>query len=149
MPDIARILSATAPLTLSSLARGSQPLVLADLARASKGRAVFIAADDAAMRAVVDTATFFAPELDVVEFPGWDCLPFDRSSPALSVSARRLAALARLQVKRSAPQLLVTTVAAVLQRALTPFRIREATRVLKPGMEINRDSLIALLQRLG
>ncbi|WP_028640262.1 transcription-repair coupling factor [Novosphingobium acidiphilum] len=149
MPDIARILSATAPLTLSSLARGSQPLVLADLARASKGRAVFIAADDAAMRAVVDTATFFAPELDVVEFPGWDCLPFDRSSPALSVSARRLAALARLQVKRSAPQLLVTTVAAVLQRALTPFRIREATRVLKPGMEVNRESLIALLQRLG
>ena len=149
MPDISRILSATAPLTLSSLARGAQPLVLADLARASKGRAVFIAADDAAMRAVVETATFFAPELEVIEFPGWDCLPFDRASPALSVSARRLAALARLQVKRSAPQLLVTTVAAVLQRVLTPFRIRESTRVLKPGLEIGRDSLIALLQRLG
>ncbi|KUR80532.1 transcription-repair coupling factor [Novosphingobium sp. FSW06-99] len=149
MPDISRILSATAPLTLSSLARGAQPLVLADLARASKGRAVFIAADDAAMRAVVETAAFFAPELEVIEFPGWDCLPFDRASPALSVSARRLAALARLQVKRSAPQLLVTTVAAVLQRVLTPFRIRESTRVLKPGLEIGRDSLIALLQRLG
>ena len=149
MPDISRILSATAPLTLSSLARGSQPLVLADLARASKGRAVFIAADDAAMRAVVETAGFFAPELDIVEFPGWDCLPFDRASPAMAVSARRLAALARLQVARKEPQLLVTTVAAVLQRALTPFRIREATRVLKPGMEISRDSLIALLQRLG
>jgi transcription-repair coupling factor (superfamily II helicase) len=149
MPDISRILSATVPLTLSSLARGAQPLVLADLARAAKGRAVFIAADDAAMRAVVETAGFFAPELEIIEFPGWDCLPFDRASPALSVSARRLAALARLQVARSAPQLLVTTVAAVLQRALTPFRIRESTRVLKPGMDINRDSLIALVQRLG
>ena len=149
MPDIARILSATAPLTLSSVARGSQPLVLADLARASKGRAVFIAADDAAMRAVVDTAAFFAPELGIVEFPGWDCLPFDRASPAMSVSARRLAALARLQVARSEPQLLVTTVAAVLQRVLTPFRIRESTRLFKPGMEISREGLITLLQRLG
>jgi len=149
MPDISRILSATTPLTLSQLARGAQPLVLADLARAAKGRAVFIAADEAAMRAVVETAGFFAPELDIIEFPGWDCLPFDRASPALSVSARRLAALARLQTTRSEPQLLVTTVAAVLQRVLTPFRIRESTRVLKPGMEISRDSLIALLQRLG
>ena len=149
MPDLARILSATTPLTLSSVARGSQPLVLADLARAAKGRAVFIAADEAAMRSVVETAAFFAPELDVIDFPAWDCLPFDRASPALSVSARRLAALSRLQVKQTGPQLLVTTVAAVLQRVLTPFRIRESTRVLKPGMEIGRDSLIALLQRQG
>jgi transcription-repair coupling factor (superfamily II helicase) len=149
MADLARILSARSPLTLSQVARGSQPLLLADLARAARGRAVFIAADDAAMRAVVDTAGFFAPELEVIEFPGWDCLPFDRASPALSVSARRLAALARLQAKRSAPQLIVTTVAAALQRALTPFRIRESTRVLKAGVEIGRESLIALLQRQG
>ena len=149
MPDLARILSATAPLTLSSLARGSHPLVLADLARAARGRTVFIASDDAAMRAVVETVPFFAPEVAVSEFPGWDCLPFDRASPALAVSARRLAALAQLQDTISGPHLLVTTVAAVLQRVLTPFRIRESTRVLRPGLVINRDSLIALLQRLG
>ncbi|EGD58671.1 transcription-repair coupling factor [Novosphingobium nitrogenifigens DSM 19370] len=149
MPDISRILSATAPLTLSSVARGAQPLVLADIARAAPGRAVFVAADDVAMRAIVDTAAFFAPELDVVEFPAWDCLPFDRASPALAISARRLAALARLQSKREGPQLVVTTINAVLQRVLTPFRIRESTRVLKPGIEIGRETLIALLQRQG
>jgi hypothetical protein len=71
------------------MARGSQPLVLADLARsaAHKGaRAVFIAPDEAAMRAIADVAAIFAPELDVIEFPAWDCLPYDRASPALSVS---------------------------------------------------------------
>jgi transcription-repair coupling factor (superfamily II helicase) len=31
----------------------------------------------------------------------------------------------------------------------TPFRIRESVRLLKPGMEIGRESLIALLQRQG
>ncbi|GAO56172.1 transcription-repair coupling factor [Novosphingobium sp. MD-1] len=149
MPDLNRILSATVPLTLASVARGAQPLVLGDLARAAKGRAVFIAPDDAAMRAIAESAPFFAPDLEVVEYPAWDCLPFDRASPALSVSARRLAALQKLQQKRGGPQLIVTTINAVLQRALTPFRIRESTRLLTPGVEIGRESLIALLQRQG
>ncbi|MET0588943.1 MAG: transcription-repair coupling factor [Novosphingobium sp.] len=149
MADINRILSAKTPLTLASVARGAQPLVLADLARASKGRAVFIAPDDAAMRAVSDAAAFFAPELEVIEFPAWDCLPYDRASPALSVSARRLSALHRLQGKAAGPQLLITTINAVLQRVLTPFRIRESVRQLKPGIEIGRESLIGLLQRQG
>ena len=149
MPDLAKILGAKSPLTLASVARGAQPLVLADLARATKGRAVFVAPDDAAMRSVADTAAYFAPELEVIEFPAWDCLPYDRASPALSVSARRLAALHRLQAGSTGPQLLVTTVNALLQRVLTPFRIRESVRLLKQGMEIGRESLIALLQRQG
>jgi transcription-repair coupling factor (superfamily II helicase) len=150
MPDLTRILSARTPLTLASVARGAQPLVMADLARASKsGRAVLVAPDEAAMRAVADAAGFFAPELEVIEFPAWDCLPYDRASPALSVSARRLAALHRLQQKPSGPQLFVTTINALLQRVLTPFRIRESVRLLKPKIEIGRESLIALLQRQG
>ncbi len=149
MPDLSKVLSAKTPLTLASLARGAQPLVLADLARAAKTRAVFIAPDDAAMQAIADSAGFFAPELEVLTFPAWDCLPYDRASPALSVSARRLAALHRLQAKPSAPQLLITTTGAVLQRVASPFRIRENVRLLKPGMEIGRESLIALLQRQG
>ncbi|TIX52049.1 transcription-repair coupling factor [Alteraurantiacibacter aquimixticola] len=149
MADFSRILSAKQPLTLSSVARGAQPLVMADIARASTGRAVFIAPDDAAMRAVTDAAHFFAPELQVIEFPAWDCLPFDRASPALSVSARRLSALYKLQSGRQKNQLFVTTINAVLQRVLTPFRIREAVRELKPGVEIGHESLAALLQRQG
>ena len=97
MPDLSRILSAKSPLTLASLARGAQPLVMGDLARAAKGRAVFVAPDEQAMREVVDAARWFAPELQVIEFPAWDCLPYDRASPALSVSARRLSALHQLQ----------------------------------------------------
>ena len=152
MPDLSQILAAKAPLTLSGLARGAQPLVLADLARAAAsrgGRAIYVAADDAAMRGIAESAQFFAPELDVIEFPAWDCLPFDRASPALSISARRLAALHRLGMARPGPQLLVTTINAVLQRVLSPFRIRESVRVLKPGVEIGRESLIALLVRQG
>ncbi len=149
MPELNRILSADAPLTLSSLPRGAQPLVLADLARAAKQRAVFIAPDDAAMRSVAEAARFFAPEVEVLEFPAWDCLPYDRASPALSVSAARLSALFRLQRPSKPSQLLVTTINAVLQRVLTPFRIRESVREFKPGTTIGHETLSALLTRQG
>jgi len=149
MPDIARILAADRPLSLTSVPRGAQPLVMADLARAAEGRAVFIAPDEQAMRAVTDAARWFAPELQVIEFPAWDCLPYDRAGPALSVASRRLSALHQLQAGKAGAQLLVTTVNAALQRVLTPFRIREAVRELKPGMRIGYDSLTALLQRQG
>ncbi len=149
MPDLNRILSAKAPLTLASLPRGSLPLVLSDLARAAKRRAVYIAPDDAAMRAAAEAARFFAPEVEVITFPAWDCLPYDRASPALSVSAERLAALHRLQQPGTAQQLLVTTVNAVLQRVLTPFRVRESVREFKVGTTIGHESLAALLTRQG
>jgi len=149
MPDLDRILKADRPLSLTSVPRGAQPLVMADLARAAKGRAVFVAPDEQAMRAIADAARWFAPELQVIEFPAWDCLPYDRASPALSVASRRLAALHQLQAGKTGSQLLVTTVNAALQRVLTPFRIREGVRELRPGMRIGYESLTALLQRQG
>ena len=103
MPDLSRIIKADAPLTLASVARGAQPLVMADLARAARRRAVFIAPDDAAMRMVSDAARFFAPELEVIEFPAWDCLPYDRASPALTVSARLLEARSSEDSSRVVP----------------------------------------------
>lgn len=153
MPDLNRILTAKTPLTLSSLPRGAVPLIMGDFARAvprhGGQRAVFIAPDDAAMKSAAEAARFFAPEVEVIEFPAWDCLPYDRASPALSVSAARLSALFRLQRPAKGSQLLVTTVNAVLQRVLTPFRIRESVREFRPGTTIGHDSLAALLTRQG
>ena len=51
------------------------------------------------MRALADTAPLFAPEIEVLALPGWDCLPYDRASPALRVMAERLATLNALQAK--------------------------------------------------
>ena len=70
MPDLSRILKADKPLALASVARGAQPLVMADMARAATGRGVFIAPDEAAMRSA-PMPRFFAPELEVLEFPAW------------------------------------------------------------------------------
>ena len=150
MPDLSKILSAQTPLTLAGVPAGFAPWLLADLARAAAPRrVVLIAPDEGAMRSVASTAPFFAPDLDVLTIPAWDCLPYDRAGPTLRVMAERLAALHRLQAAPRQPQLVLTTANAATQRTLTPFRIRQLVASLKPGERIGRDKLSALLQANG
>ncbi len=145
----AAIGKADAPLTLSHAADGFLPLLLADLARASDKRLVYVATDDAAMQAIADAAPFFAPDLVVHRFPAWDCLPYDRAGPSMRVSADRLATLSALQLPAKRGELILTTVAAITQRTLTPFRIRQLATTLGPGMRIDRDALAELLVSNG
>jgi transcription-repair coupling factor (superfamily II helicase) len=147
--DLRKILTAQKPITLAGVPGGFMPWLAADLARAAKGRAVFVAPDEAAMRALADAARYFAPELEVLSFPAWDCLPYDRSSPSLRSTSERLATLHALQRKSTRPQLLVTTVNAATQRTLTPFRIRQLVARLAPGERIDLDRLALLLSANG
>ncbi len=149
MPDLQTILSATRPLTLSGVPGGFLPSLLADLARAAPRRLVYVAPDEATMRAIAATAPYFAPELEIVQYPAWDCLPYDRASPTLRVQAERIAALHHLQTAPTGPQLVLTTVNAATQRTLTPFRVRQLVATLKGGERIGRDKVAALLAANG
>ncbi|WP_448582528.1 transcription-repair coupling factor [Thermaurantiacus sp.] len=149
---IAELQRARAPLTVSGLPAGLLPWAMADLARAAHadgGRAVLIAADEAAARAVAEAANLFAPELDVHIFPAWDCLPYDRASPSHVVVAERLATLAALLSPPARPQLLATTVAAATQRLLGRDIVRDHVRTITVGEQLPVESLVCDLQRLG
>jgi transcription-repair coupling factor (superfamily II helicase) len=152
--QLQHVLRANQPLTLAGVPTGFLPWLAADLARAAHGsskggRAVAIVADEAAMRALADTIPLFAPEVGVLTVPGWDCLPYDRVSPALAAMAERLATLNALQVKQTKPQLVITTVSAATQRMLTPFRVRQLTRRIAEGERIEREALVGQLNALG
>jgi transcription-repair coupling factor (superfamily II helicase) len=149
MTDLPRILSAKAPLTLSGVPQGFTPVLLADLARAAKGRVCFVASDAQMVEAIEQTVRYFAPELEVVRIPAWDCLPYDRASPSLRAASERLAGLHALQGKPGGPQLVLTTINALTQKTLTPFRIRQMVAKLAPGERIAIDRLVALLQSNG
>ncbi len=57
---------------------GGEALDFRDIHAFDARRAVVIAPDEAAMRSLAETAPAFAPELEVLTFPAWDCLPYDR-----------------------------------------------------------------------
>ena len=158
MIDLRRFVAATAPLTLARCASGFLPWLMADVARAvfnpdaerrGGSRAVFIAADDSSARALAEAVTYFAPEIEVITLPAWDCLPYDRASPGLRVAAERLAALAALAVPPAQAQLLVTTINAISQRTLPPDRIAALTAQITAGTRIDRDALAAKLAANG
>ncbi len=121
----AQRLSPGRPLLLSGIADGAEGLVLADLARSiAAGTAppaislAVICRDGPRMATLARSLAFFAPDIEVLEFPAWDCLPYDRVSPHAGVVAQRMMALARLaRVKgREKPAIVLATVNAVLQR---------------------------------
>jgi transcription-repair coupling factor (superfamily II helicase) len=149
MTDLQRIINSNHGLTLASVPPGFAPLLLADLTRAAKARTLFIAPDDAAMRAVADAVPFFAPELEILQLPAWDCLPYDRASPSVAVTSQRMATLQALQQPPKKKQLVLTTIGAVIQKYVTPFRIRQTGERLTAGREISRERLASLLQSNG
>ena len=44
-------------------------------------RCCTVTRDDARMARLAEALAFFAPEAEVLRFPAWDCLPYDRVSP--------------------------------------------------------------------
>src|SRR5580692_12870970 len=138
----ARQLRAGKPLTLSGIADGAEGLVIADLARAvAAGPAApaisiaVICRDGPRMAMLARGLSFFAPEIEVLEFPAWDCLPYDRVSPHAGVVAQRMTALAKLaRVQgRDKPAVLLTTVNAVLQRVPARELIARQSLAAAPG----------------
>jgi len=154
MLNLKPLLSATRATTIADAPGGAIPWLLAEWARAAAPRRVtYIAADEAEARAVAGAATFFAPELETLIFPAWDCLPYDRASPSARASADRLAALARLASEAEAaatgPRLLVTTLNAATQRTLTPERVLSHVAEVAPGSALSRERLAGVLAANG
>jgi transcription-repair coupling factor (superfamily II helicase) len=52
-------------------------LILAEVAKTG-APVLHVARDDKRMAAMQAALRFFAPDMPVITFPGWDCLPYDR-----------------------------------------------------------------------
>jgi len=154
----AELLRAGTPLTLAQVADGAEGLVLADLAHsiAAKKDApaislAVICRDGQRMAALSRALAFFGSDLQLMEFPAWDCLPYDRVSPNPAVVAQRMTALSRLArvTGRDTPSVLLTTVNAALQRV--PARNFVATHALSvaPGNVIGMHGVIEWLELNG
>ena len=151
-------LKAGRPLTLAGVPDGAEGLVIADLARAIAGSknapAISLAVvcrDGARMAAASRALSFFAPDIEVLEFPAWDCLPYDRVSPHPAVVAQRVMTLARLArvTGREHPAVLLTTVNAVLQRVPERAVIAKQSLSVAPGNVAPMANIIQWLELNG
>ncbi len=133
---------------------GHDACVLAELAHASPpGLLLHVAIDDARIARLVELLGFFAPELELLVFPAWDCLPYDRVSPRPDIVGRRIDTLTRLLEPRRGdglpPRVVLTTVNAVLQRVPPPEAFAGGSLTAAVGERVELDALQAFLARNG
>ena len=129
-------------LTVHDVADGTDALALIDAAQNRGGAIVYIARDGARAAATSEALRFFAPEIAQLEFPAWDCLPYDRVSPSGAISSTRMATLAVLEKRNDeAPIIVITSVNAVIQRTPPKEIIRAAAFSARPGATVVMDDL--------
>jgi transcription-repair coupling factor (superfamily II helicase) len=146
------------PLTLAGIADGAEGLVIADLARAVAAgasppaiSAAVICRDGPRLAMLSRGLGFFAPDIEILEFPAWDCLPYDRVSPHAAIVAQRMTALARLAgVKgRERPAVLLTTVNAILQRVPARNIVGKQSLSAAPGNVLPMSGITHWLELNG
>ncbi|MFZ5783896.1 MAG: transcription-repair coupling factor [Pseudomonadota bacterium] len=139
--------------TVAGLPEGADALVLAELARTTGGQDILhVARDGQRIERLQDGLRFFAPEREVLVFPAWDCLPYDRMSPHPDIVAERLETLVRLATpkKAGAPaRIVLASVGAALQRVPPRSLYAEAAVVLRKGQTIDADWLTGFLGQNG
>ncbi|HIL28310.1 MAG TPA: transcription-repair coupling factor [Micavibrio sp.] len=146
----------TAMKTLFGMPEGQDARVLAQKARdlMPQDRAlIHIALDDTRISMLQDLISFFAPDVDLVTLPAWDCLPYDRVSPHNEIVAARVAALSQLLLwekdKTRKPRILLTSVNAISQRVMPRNALEKAALSVTKGGRLDIAQLQDFLHHNG
>jgi transcription-repair coupling factor (superfamily II helicase) len=136
--------------TLAGAPEGFDARLLAEIAARCSGKPVIhVALDDTRAAVMADALAFFAPDCEVVNFPAWDCLPYDRVSPHSDIVAQRIAALARLRQRFTGPCVVLTTVNAIVQKTLPPDILEQASLNAEIGGTLPVEKLRNFLAQNG
>ncbi len=160
----------TRQVTFSNVPDGYSAFVIADLARqavekraspalsliqreAASGAPILVVVgrDSERLSLIAQGLAFVAPEFETLEFPAWDCLPYDRVSPNPDVVGRRITALSRLARRQlgSKPVILLTTINALVQRVVPPTLVASQCLSAAAGNMLKMDDLVRWLEDNG
>jgi transcription-repair coupling factor (superfamily II helicase) len=144
--------------TIGDVADGAEAHVLADITRArfkagvdAPALALMVARDGPRQQTIEGALQFFAPEIEVLSFPAWDCQPYDRASPNGALVARRMSTLSRLVRSRGGerPRVVVATVNALLQRVPPRAWVSAQALSAAPGNALDMEELVSWLENNG
>ena len=75
--------------TVCGICDGAESFVLADAAESGK-TILYIASDGKNLNQTTSLLKLINPEAEVLEFPAWDTVPYDRVSPNSAIVAKRI-----------------------------------------------------------
>ena len=100
---------------------------------------------------LAEAISFFAPQIEILRFPAWDCLPYDRVSPNPELVSERIATLTRLieGPETGRRRIVLTTVNALVQRVPPRHAFHGSSRTLKVGGLVKTEELTLFLEANG
>ncbi|MBP2312250.1 transcription-repair coupling factor [Azospirillum soli] len=134
--------------TLHGVPEGFDAWVAADLARAA-GTVLHVAEDARRLERLCRNLRIVAPDVEVLSFPAWDTLPYDRASPSARVAARRLATLNRLAEPAAGSRVVVTSAGGLLRRLPPAEALAGAALRLSGEEPVEAEALRSWLFRNG
>ena len=111
---------------------------------------VYVASHESSLVSMAESLALIAPDIEVLRFPAWDCLPYDRVSPNPAVLAERVATLTRLvEPHYKKPRIVLTTLEATLQRVPPRSVFEGQSLTIRTGENLDQEFLIDLLIAQG
>ncbi|MEM0985276.1 MAG: transcription-repair coupling factor [Pseudomonadota bacterium] len=146
--------SLSGPSTLAGAPFGADILALVEALKARGSMGVYVARDGKQAETAKAVALFADPQLEVIDLPGWDTLPYDRVSPSPATSAKRCSALAALAQRKAGGAagggvLLVTTASALVQKVPPAETMASASLEVVEGGTVDEAALTTFLSING
>ncbi len=113
------------------------------------GHVLHVARDDARMARIAEALAFVLPEAEILSFPAWDCLPYDRVGPNPALVSERIATLARLLEPARKPRIVLTTVNALVQRVPPRAAFQGASLEITVNGDLQPEELARFLEANG
>ena len=136
-------------INLSGAPDGFDANILSNFITEKQKSIIFVARDDKRLDLMRKSLWFFSPNIPILDFPSWDCLPYDRVSPNADVSSARMATLAALSSGFEAPIVLLTTLNAITQYIPNRTIVSNNSFVAIVGRTTNVKELRAYFSKMG
>ena len=136
-------------INLSGAPDGFDANILSNFITEKQKSIIFVARDDKRLDLMRKSLWFFSPNIPILDFPSWDCLPYDRVSPNADVSSARMATLAALSSGFEAPIVLLTTLNAITQYIPNRTIVSNNSFVAIVGRTINVKELRTYFSKMG
>ncbi|WP_032113793.1 transcription-repair coupling factor [Candidatus Paracaedibacter symbiosus] len=134
---------------LTGVADGFEPFIIQQWWLTQKRNIVFLAHTEEKAERAYAQLKLLMPAAEILFFPAWDCLPYDRVSPSSDVVTTRLLTLQTLISASTKPAIVVTSVNAFLQKLPPKQALQQQSMTLAVGESLNRDNFINFLMEKG
>ena len=137
--------------TWGQLHGSTLPLALAEFCQATAGVKLLVAPDNLAAAQLLAELRFFLPNesapQEILLFPDWETLPYDRFSPHQDIISERLYTLSRLQQVTNA--VVISAASTLMHRLCPPQFITQHGLVLSEGQTLQVTQFRQQLQQAG